>query len=100
MNEKNYKRKLDFQQKLIARQSEQIESQKNEIDKLKLELKEKDKMIHSVDSLRNELSQNISEIKKYKEEYKILIDEVRKMKSIINQDVYKNRWWLIKFLIK
>ena len=100
MNEKKHEKRLDFQQKMIARQSQQIEDLKLQNEKLKLELQEKDNVINSVASLRNELSQNVAEIKKGKEEYKRLIGEVKMMKSIMNKEVFKNRWWLIKLLLK
>lgn len=78
----------------------QIESLKSQVEKLELELAEKNKLIDSITPLRDELSKNISEIKEHKEEYKRLVDEVRKMKEIMNQTIYKNRWKLIKFLLK
>ena len=67
---------------------------------MKKQVQEKDEMINSVAFLKDELSQNVEEIKKYKEEYKNLIQELEQMKNILNEEVYKNRWWLIKFLIK
>lgn len=100
MNEKKYEKKLDFQQKIISRQSEQIEDLKLQNEKLRLKLQEKDELINSIAFMREELAQNVSEIKRHKEEYKKLIDEVRKMKEIINQTVYKGRWRIIKFLLK
>ncbi len=100
MNEKNYKKRLEFQQGLISKKSEEIESLKLEIEKLKFELQEKDKVINSVSSLRDELSQNVADAKKYKEEYERLINELKKMKKIMNKEVFKNRWWLIKLLLK
>ena len=100
MNEKNYKKKLEFQEKLIKRQSEEIESLNCEIHNLRLKLEEKDNIINSIGPLRNELSQNVAYIKEKKEEYQTLINELRKMKEIINQDVYGGRWRLIKFLMK
>lgn len=100
MNKRSNKKRLDFQNKMISRQSEQIESLKLKNEKLELELKRKDEIINSIASLRDELIQNISEIKEYKKQYKALIDEVRKMKKITNQTVYKGRWKLIRFLIK
>lgn len=100
MNERTYKKRLDFQKNLITRQSGEIDSLKSEIDNLTLKLAEKDKIINSVASLREELSRNVEEVKKHKNEYKSLIEELRKMKEIINQTVYKGRWRLIKFLIK
>lgn len=100
MNEKNYKKRLEFQQKMISRQSKQIESLKTRIEELQLECKEKDKIINSVAPLRNELKQNVDDVKKYKEQYVGLINELRKMKEIMNQTVYKNRWKIIKWLLK
>ena len=100
MNEKTYKKRLDFQQKMISRQSEQIELLKSQVEKLKLELKEKDKIIDSVTPLKNELISNIEDAKKYKKESKNLIQELRKMKDIVNQEVYGGRWKLIKYLMR
>lgn len=100
MNEKNYKKRLEFQQKMLSHQSEQIDGFKVEIEKLKQKLKEKDEIINSVSSLREELSQNVTEVKKCKKQYKDLIDELKQMKKIINEEIYRNRWWLIKFLIR
>ena len=96
----NEKKRLEFQSKMISRQSKQIEDLKSENEKLRLQLREKDELINSVSYLKDELSKILSYLKKQKEEYKKLIDEIRKMKSIINQEVYKGRWWLIKLLLK
>ena len=100
MNEKRYEKRLEFQRKMISKQSEQIESLKKQIEKLKLESIEKDSIINSVDYLRDELNKNVSDIKKYKREYSELIDELKKMKKILNTEVYNGRWKLVKFLIK
>lgn len=100
MNEKKYKKKLESQNKIISRQSEQIESQNVQIAKLKLEIEEKDNMINSVASFKDELIQKNKDIDMYKKQLKELIDEVRKMKEILNQEVYKGKWWLVKLLIK
>ena len=100
MNEKKYEKKYKLQEKLVSRQSEQIEKLNVQIANLKLEIEEKDNIINSVSSLRDELIQKNQDIDKYKEEYRVLIDELRKMKEILNQEVYKGRWWLVKFLIK
>lgn len=100
MNEKNYKKRLDSQKRLISKQVEEIGSLKLEIEKLKLIIEEKDEMIKSVGSLREELIKNNDDIKKYKKEYKALIDELRKMKEVMNKTVYKGKWLLVKFLIK
>lgn len=93
MNEKKYQKRFELQQKMISRQSEEIE-------KLKLELKEKDEIINSVAPLKKELSENVEEYKRLKNEYKSLVNELRKMKEILNQTIYKGRWNLVKLLIK
>lgn len=100
MSERNYKKKISFQQNVISRQLKQIEELKLQNEILKSKIKEKDELINSVSNLREELIKDAAEVKKYKKEYKKLIDEVRKMKDIINQTVYKGRWWLIKLLLK
>lgn len=93
MNEKSYQKRFELQQKMISKQSE-------EIKRLKLELEEKDKIINSVVTLKKELTENVEEYKRLKNEYKSLINQLRKMKDIMNQEVYKGRWWLIKLLLK
>lgn len=100
MDEKTLKKRLDFQQKVISKKSDKIESLKAENDKLKLEIQEKDELINSVAPLREELLREVAEIKKNKKEYIKLINEVKKMKEILNQSVYKGRWKLIRFLMK
>ncbi len=100
MNEKNYKKRLDFQEKMISRKNEQIEALELEIESLKLKLEEKDEIINSVTPLRNELAENVKQVKEYKKQYDTLIQDLKKMKEIINLTVYKGRWKLIKFLIK
>lgn len=100
MTENSYKKKLEFQRKLVSRQSEQIENYKLEIEKLKQEILEKDEMLNSVSYLREELEKNVDDTKKYKKQYQSLIQELKDMKKIVNQEVYRGRWRLIRFLIK
>lgn len=100
MNEKSYKKRLDFQQKTISRQSKQIEDLISQNRKLQLEIEEKNNVINSIEPLRKELAKNVDGAKRYKEEFERLVNEIKKMKNIVNQEVYKGRWWLIKFLIK
>lgn len=100
MSEKNYRKKLEFQKKTIARQLEQIDSLRLQVEELKLECEKKNEIINSVAHLKNELTKSVSDVKKYKEQYKALIEELRKMKEIMNQEVFKGRWKLIRFLIK
>lgn len=100
MNEKKYKKRLELQNKTITRQSNQIEELKLQVQKLELECKKKDEIINSVSILKEELDKNISDAKAYKEQYEDLIEELKKMKKIMNQELYKNRWNFVRFLIK
>lgn len=102
MNEKKnkYGKRLQLQQKVISNKSKRIESLELEIEKLKLELDEKDKIIRAVEPMQKEMDENVEEIKKYKKEYVKLIKELKKMKEVANQTMYKGRWKLVKFLIK
>ena len=100
MNEKKYEKRLEFQQKIISRQSEQIDSLKSEIEGLKLKLNEKDEIINSVEPMRREMTEVIKEQKNLKEQYKALIQELKMMKSIVNEEVYRKRWWLIRLFLK
>ena len=100
MNEKSYKKRLKLQQKMIARQSQQIESLSAENAKLRLQIEEKDIVINAIEPMKKELAENIAKVKKHKEEYKTLIQELKKMKEIVNQEVYRGRWKVIRLLMK
>lgn len=100
MNEKSYKKRLDIQQKIISNKMEEIDFLNSEIDRLKQELKEKDEIIASVELMRKEMAESVDEHKRLNNEYRSLIQEVRKMKSALNKEVFKNRWWIVKLLIK
>ena len=102
MNEKKnkYEKRLAFQQKMIAHQSEQIENLKAEIERLKNKLIEKDEIIRTVEPMRKEMTENIKEQKRLKNEYEILIQELKKMKSILNKDMFRGKWKIVRWLIK
>lgn len=100
MNEKSYKKRLDFQQNIISKKSEEIEFLKSENEKLKQKIKEKDELIASVEPMRKEMAENIEKHKNLNSKYKNLIQELRQMKKALNKEVFKNRWWLVKLLIK
>lgn len=100
MNEKRYKKRLEFQSKIISKQSQEIENLKSQIETLKLKCEEKDEIIMSVEPLRKELTESIKKHKELRIEYENLVKELRIMKKVVNETVYKGRWRLIKFLIK
>lgn len=97
---RSYEKKYEFQKKLTLKQSEEIEELKLRIEELENKCKEKDEIINSVESLRNELMENVNGAKKSKKEYEDLISELREMKKVMNQTVFKKKWRLIRFLMK
>lgn len=100
MNEKKYNKRLEMQNKLISRQSEQIKDLESQVRKLQLEIEEKNKIINSIEPMREEMAKHIAEAKKCKVEFESLTNELRKMKDVMNDTVYKGRWNVIKFLIR
>ena len=100
MNEKTLKKRLDFQQNIISKKSEEIKCLKIENEKLRLEIQEKDELINSVSPLIEELNKNIGDAKTYKEEFRKVIGELKKMKEVMNKSVFKGRWKLVRLLIK
>ena len=100
MKENKYKRQYKFQKKLTERQSEKIKNLETKIQELELKCKEKDELINSVKPFKDELTETITQMRKHKKEYKELLEELREMKEVIDQEVYKGRWRIIKLLIK
>lgn len=100
MKKKNFERKYELQKTVIAHQAKQINLLKEQVEKLKQEIEEKNELINSIESLKIELADNIAEHKRLREQYNKLIEDLKKMKEIMNQEVYRGRWRLIRFLIK
>lgn len=100
MNERKYEKRLEMQNKLISRQSEQIKDLEQQVRDLQLEIEEKNEVIFSIEPMREEMAKHIAEVKKRKVEFESLTNEVRKMKEVLNETVYKGRWNLVKLLIK
>lgn len=110
---KNNDRKSDIKDRTIARQAEEIESLKAEISKLEAMCNEKDEIIKakenesseftaSVEFLRNELKNNIDELKVKGKEYDELNADLRQMRKVFAKDVFNGewRWRIIKWLMK
>lgn len=108
---KNNSKKSDIKDRTIARQTKEIEFLKKEVSKLKAMCEEKDAIIKekeneaadftaSVESLRCELRKNIDELKQKSKEYDENLAEIKNMKMIFNQELFKGKWSLVKFLIK
>lgn len=90
----------DTKSRIIQRQSKEIERLKMEILKLKKKCSDKDDVINSVAPLKEELKDITKELKDKRSEYENLIKELREMKTVMNQRVFKGRWKLVRFLIK
>ena len=77
-----------------------LSDRREQIEKLKQELKEKDELINSIEPIRREMIENNKEHKRLKNKYQELINELKLMKKIMDVTVYKGKWRLIKWLIK
>jgi chromosome segregation ATPase len=97
---RNYKRDYEFQKKLNIKLEKEIELLKLENQELKVQCNKKDEIINSVDSLRVEMTQHTNAIKDKRKEYDKLVEDLRKMRKVMNKEFFKGRWRLVKFLIK
>ena len=93
-------KKNNFKDQIIRRKTEEIDSLKQVISDLEIDRQKKDKMIDSIDVLRDEFIEAIDDLRKKSEDYEKLIKELRDMKKTMNQMVFHKRWKLIRFLLK
>ena len=94
------KRHDDVKNKIIKRQADEIDSLKSQIEKLNIDNANKDELIHSVDHLREEFEDVIDNLKSKEAEYDKLIADLRLMRKAFDREVFANRWWIVKRLIK
>lgn len=100
MRNKRGRTKSDTKNKIIKRQSDEIESLRSQIEKLNIDNANKDELIHSVDHLREEFEGIIDNLKSKEAEYDKLIADLRLMRKAFDREVFANRWWIVKRLIK
>lgn len=93
-------KKLEIKDKIIKRQMTEIESLREMVIDLKIDCDKKDKLTTSIDTIRNNLFAIIDDLKMKSEEYDELIAEVTEMKNVMNRVVFKNKWKLIRLLMK
>lgn len=86
--------------RIIKRQIDEIDSLKKKIADLEIDCKDKDEIIKSIDTLRIDFKETIDDIKRKGEAYDKLIDELTEMKKVMNEEVFKGRWNLVRLLIK
>lgn len=93
-------KKNNRKDKIIKRQIDEIESLKNKVSNLEIDCKEKEEIIHSIESFRAELSETIEDLKEKGKQYDMLIDELVMMRKVMNEEVFNGKWKLIKMLMK
>lgn len=92
--------KNGLKDRIIKRQVDEIESLKNRISKLEIDNKTKDDIINSIDAMRLELLDVIGRLNDKSDEYDELIAEMKEMRDVFNQEVFRGRWRLIRFLMR
>lgn len=92
-------KKNDLQKKTILNQIKEIEKLKKEILDLQIDCHKKDDLLNIVNSFQNELSQIIDDLQERRKQYDILISDLQQMKCVMNQQVFKGRWNIIKALL-
>ena len=100
MNNNFKNKKSDIKSQIIDRQINEIEHLKQEVSKLEIDCEAKNNLINSINYLLNDFVSVIDELKNQQREYNKLIEELYKMKYVINQTVFKGRWKLIRLLLK
>lgn len=96
----NLKKRCKYQEKIINKQTAEIENLKNKINKLQIAEKNKSDLFNCIDNIQNEMNITIDDMKKRKEEYENVILEIEDMKTVINKIIFKGKWWIVKLLIK
>lgn len=94
------KKKPDRKNRMILNQIEKIDRLQKTVSELEISCEEKDKIIKSINYLRDDLFAVVNELKKQSDEYDILISDLMQMKKVMNQTVFKGRWKLIRLLLK
>lgn len=100
MNEKTFERKVEIKDKIIKRQIVEIDRLKKNVSTLEVSCEKKEKLINSFETLRTEMENTVNGLKEKENEYDVLIEDLKKMRSVMNKTVFKGRWRLIKLLLK
>lgn len=85
---------------IIRHQMDEIKSLKAQINELNISCRQKDELISSIDHMQKDFAHIIDDLKCKKEEYNCLIREVREMRDALNREIYKGKWFIIKWLLK
>ena len=98
MNRK--KKKSDLRSQIIVRQVDKIDSLQKQVSLLEIDNVKKDEIINSINALRDDLFETVNELRGKGEEYDRLVAELIQMRNVMNQEVFKGRWKLIRLLLK
>ena len=100
MSLRSIEKRYEIQKKVVQNQITEIENLKKQISELEIDNCKKDEIIDSISVIRDDLVNTVEDLKNKREEYDKLIDELQKMKTVMNRTVFKGRWKLIKMLLK
>lgn len=95
-----YKKKYETQKKIVLRQLDEIEKLESSISELEIDSEKRTELIDSITDIRTELYEVIDDLSERREEYTRLIQDLRQMKMVMNQTVFKGKWRLIKLLLR
>lgn len=99
-SEKRLRKRYETQQHISNVQANEISRLKSKITELEITCEKKDEIIRSVDGIMNEFFREIEIARQKQAECKKILDELREMKSVMNQSFFKGRWKLIRFLLQ
>lgn len=95
-----YKKRYERQKELIEKRNDEISKLKKQISKLEHECESKDSVISSVMPIKDNLDVTVEDLKKKYLEFDEVITELKRMRSVLDQTIFKGRWKLIKLLMK
>lgn len=95
-----YEKKYETQKKIVLRQLDEIEKLESSISELEIDSEKRTELIDSITDIRTELYEVIDDLSERREEYTCLIQDLRQMKMVMNQTVFKGKWRLIKLLLR
>lgn len=95
-----YEKKYETQKKIVLRQLDEIEKLKSSISELEIDSEKRTELIDSITDIRTELYEVIDDLSERQKEYTRLIEDLRQMKVVMNQTVFKGKWRLIKLLLR
>lgn len=85
---------------IIKKQSCEIDRLRKKIGSLDEACEQKDMLISAIDDMRDEFVGALQDLKDKRNEYDKLVNELILMKKVMNKEVFKGKWNIIRFLLK